>query len=86
MTEDFESLVTSIMIGFIHSMTFSAICELFMDEKMRIQKVHSLAIGKVNTIVKSKSKFASEDNNDSSKKVPSQICMRKGHNAINCYY
>lgn len=52
LTEDYESFVTSITTRFDHSMTFSSLCELLMDQKMR-QLEKTLALGAVKIVAKS---------------------------------
>lgn len=36
--EEYESFVTSITTRFYHNMTFPMLCELLMDQEMRIQR------------------------------------------------
>lgn len=54
--EEFESFVTSITTRYAPSMTFTTLCELLMDQEMRIEKSKSTAPLFVNVVVKTYNK------------------------------
>lgn len=57
--EEYESFVTSITTRFDPDMTFASLCELLMDQDMRVQKGISGSQGSINIAAKAESTKAS---------------------------
>lgn len=51
--EEYESFVSSIMTRYVHDMMFTTLCELLMDQEMRLQKTRFLRPTSINVETKS---------------------------------
>lgn len=93
--DGYESFVTSVTMRYDHSMTFSGLCELLMDQEMRVQRSQSILN---NLFVNVVTKFVPRGGFSQSKKAEivcqicgcttdllCQICGRKCHSAVDCY-
>lgn len=80
LNDDYESFVTSITTQYDLAMTFASLCELLIDQEMRLQRKANplFSTESVNTVVNKESKSAQSD-------FKCLICGRKGHSALNCY-
>lgn len=79
-----SSFVIWITTRFAPSTTFLALCELLMDQDMRIQKAWFLQT-KIDNVVSKPNLKTVDLQSPSTKSLSCQICSRKGHEAINCY-
>jgi len=88
LSDDYESLVTSITTQLDKKMTFSALCELLMDYEIRMERkmsskkpLSSIAVPSLNVVVKHESGHTKAGLSE----LKCQICSRKGHSTPNCY-
>lgn len=81
--EEFESFVTSITTRDDPNLTFSTLCELLMDQEMKIQKARFLQ--GVNFNVAAKPNWKSDPQSPATTGGRCQICSRRNHTAVNCY-
>lgn len=80
-----ESFVTSITTIYDLGMTFSSLCELLMDQEMRMQRNHSILSTYGSANVASKFTPKSGDQSGKSSDLNCQIYGRKSHSTLNCY-
>lgn len=80
--DDYEAFVTAITARYDPYLTFSHLCELIMDQDIRLEKSRMMDIQVVNIAV-NQSKSCSTSYSKS--EIKCQICTKRGHNALECY-
>lgn len=80
--DEFEAFTTAITTRYDPDLTFSQLCELLMDQDIRIEKSRSTEIQVANVNGHSKS---GPTRAPSKSETRCQICTKRDHNALDCY-